>query len=81
MLAEDEYFSMRSTNGKVFKLSKGQQEAILVSWIIEKRVQNFNSMELGEIIEYARMLSEREYLKNSNAQGVRNETGDSKKEN
>lgn len=76
MLSKDDYFSMRSANGKVFKLSKGQQEAILQSWIIEKKVQNFNSMELMEIIEYARMLSEKDFLKGQIQNGVRNETED-----
>lgn len=70
LLSKDSYFSLRSANGKTFKLSKGQQEAILRDWIINRKCQNFNAMELIEIIEHARMLSERDYLTMMNNKGV-----------
>lgn len=62
LLAVEPYFAMRSANGKTFKLSKGQQESILRDWILEKKCQNFNSIELMEIIEHARMIAERTFM-------------------
>lgn len=62
LLCEDMYFSMRTESGKKFKYSKHQQETILNEWITNGKVQNFNEMEKLEIVEYARMLSERRYL-------------------
>lgn len=63
MLSKDTLFSMRSTNGKTFKLGKQQQESILNEWILSQKVQNFNSIEKMEIIEHARMIGEKEYFK------------------
>lgn len=69
-LASDVLFSMRSTNGKTFKLSKQQREGVLNEWIIDGKCQNFNSIEKQEIVEHATMVCERDYVNKMNDGGV-----------
>lgn len=61
LLSENEYFKSRTINGKTFKYSKTQQESILNEMIINGDFQNFNAIEKEEIVDYARLLAEREY--------------------
>ena len=75
-LSKDEDFSARSSNGAIFKYSKSQQECVLNEWISAGKCSNFNMMEKIEIIDYARLLAEREYDKKNG--GVRNGIGNKK---
>jgi hypothetical protein len=62
-LCTDEMFKQRTPNGKMFKLSVYQHECILNEWILAKKIQNFNIMEKQEIVQHARMIAERDYIK------------------
>jgi len=60
-LSKNEDFKTRTVNGKTFKYSKTQQNNILNELIIKGIFQNFNAIEKDEIVDYARLIAEREY--------------------
>jgi len=62
LLTDNEFFNARTFTNKGFVLSKQQQESILNEWILEGKVQNFNSVEKYEIVEHARLLIEKELI-------------------
>lgn len=62
ILARNELFATLSTNEKTFKLSRQQQESILNEMVMDREVQNFNSVEKSEIIEHARMIIMKEII-------------------
>ena len=68
ILSKDETFATRTVNGKTFKYSKDQQECILNEWIVSGKCQSFNMMEKIEIVDYARLLAEKEYQLKNGAQ-------------